>query len=404
MARSERRETGRPMDPWLILAGTALAVVGLVIIDSVSQATTALSGLPHLYFVQRQLMWLGVGVIAFVVMAAVDYHAWARYTWVFYAIAVLSLLAVLVHGHSALGAQRWIQIGPFPFQPSELTKLLLVGTLSGYLAGRAGHVRRVRDIASPLLLTLVPALLVLKQPDLGTTLILLFVLIGLLYMADSPISNLALVFGGAFALGVAAIYAHLRFHTPLPLVHAYQLQRLLIFLNPASDPSGAGWSIEQSRIALGSGGLFGTGLFAGPETQLSFLPEPFTDFVFASLAEQLGLIGAGAVLILFLVVMWRGLSIAADAPDAYGTLLAGGVVTMLAAQVVMNTGMSMGVMPVVGVPLPLVSYGGSSLLTTAAALGVLTNVGRAGRSHASRRSMQGYDTLPKDDGAGALRT
>jgi rod shape determining protein RodA len=396
VARRDRREAVRPLDPWLVLAAMALAVTGIIIIDSASQSTTALAGLPRLYYVQRQVIWAALGAVVFTIMAAVDYHVWARFTWVFYGLAVVTLGFVLVHGHSALGAQRWIQIGSFQFQPSELAKLLLVGTLAGYLARRAGKMRRIWEMGVPLLLVGLLFALVYKQPDLGTGLILVFILIGMLYMADTKVWHLLLVFGGGFALFAAAIYAHVNYHTPLPGIHQYQLNRLLIFLHPQTDPTGAGWSITQSQIALGSGGLFGTGLFAGAETQMAFLPEPFTDFVFASLAEQLGLVGAAAVLTLFLVLLWRGLAIAAEAPDVYGTLLAGGVVTALGSQLIMNVGMAVGLMPVVGVPLPFLSYGGTSLVVTAASLGLLASVGRAGRRTVAQ-IRPGYETLPEQD-------
>lgn len=373
MASQERRDRGG-FDGWMVACAVLLFAVGVVIIYSTSQSS-APPGDP-LYYVKHQLLYGGAAVVAFTVAYSVDYHVWLKYAWWLYGLGFVLLVVVLVHGHSALGAQRWIQIGSFQLQPSEFAKLIYVLSVGAFLARRSGQIKRFRDLAVPFGLTLVYFLLVFKQPDLGTGIIFLGILLGLLWMADVAPWRLGVLFGGGLALVIAAIWAHLRFHTPLPFVHTYQLQRLLIFLHPQSDPQGAGWNIIQSRIALGSGGVFGLGLLAGPETQLSFLPEPFTDFVFSSLAEQLGYIGAGAVLVLFLVMLWRGLVAAGEAVDMYGTLVAAGVVAMIGVQVLMNTGMAMGIMPVVGVPLPLISAGGSSLITTAAGLGLLVNIGR----------------------------
>jgi len=393
MARQDRSER-RGFDGWIVACALLLFGLGMVIIYTTSPQS-APTGDP-LYYVKHQAMFGLIAVVAFAIAYAIDYHVWLRYAWWLYGLGLVLLAAVLVKGHSALGAQRWIQIGSFQLQPSEFAKLIFVLALAAYLARRAGQLKRFRDLAVPLVLTLVYFLLVFKQPDLGTGIIFLFILLGMLWMADAPGWRLVVVFGGGFALAVGAIWAHLTYHTPLPLVHSYQLQRLLIFLNPQSDPQGAGWNIIQSRIALGSGGLFGLGLHGGPETQLSFLPEPFTDFIFSSLAEQLGYVGAGAVLVLFLVIIWRGLLAAGEATDAFGTILAAGVISMIGAQVLMNTGMAMGVMPVVGVPLPLLSAGGSSLITTAAGLGLVANVGRRRMvDHASRRSPERVPaTLP----------
>jgi rod shape determining protein RodA len=390
VASAQGQREGRGFDGWIVVTAVLLYAVGVVIIYSTSQPS-APPGDP-LYYVKHQLLYGGLGVVAFALAYGIDYHVWLRYAWWLYGFGLVILALVIVKGHSALGAQRWIQIGSFQLQPSEFAKLIFVLAMAAYLTRHSGQLRRLRDLAVPLVLALLYFGLVFKQPDLGTGIIFLLILLGMLWMADVPGWHLVLVFGGGFGVAVAAIWAHLTLHTPLPLVHQYQLDRLLIFLHPQTDPQGAGWNIIQSRIALGSGGVFGLGLLSGPETQLSFLPEPFTDFIFSSLAEQLGYIGAGAVLVLFLVLLWRGLLAAGEAADVYGTLVAAGVAAMIGAQVLMNTGMAMGIMPVVGVPLPLLSAGGSSLITTAAGLGLLCNVGRR-RPPASavRRS---FDRVP----------
>jgi rod shape determining protein RodA len=383
MGRSEPQVRRAAVDGWLAGAAILLLATGLAIVYSTSQPS-APAGDP-LYFVKRQLVYAVAGAVVFLVAAAVDHRVWDRFAVHLYVLGLLLLAAVLVHGHSALGAQRWIQLGPVQLQPSEFAKFLYVVAMAHVLARRSERMHQWSSLGLPLLLTLPYFALVFKQPDLGTGLIFFLILFGMLWMAGAPGGRLVLVFGGGLALAVGLLWAHLRYHVPLPGVHAYQLARLLIFLHPQQDPTGSGWNILQSRIALGSGGVFGLGLLHGPETQLSFLPEPFTDFIFASLTEQLGYVGAASVLVLFLVLVWRLLAAASRSPDAFGALLASGGAAMVAAQVTMNAGMAMGILPVVGVPLPLLSYGGSSLLTTAVTLGAAASVARAGRGVVARR-------------------
>lgn len=374
LARLEDGERRRGIDPWIVIVSLLLLAVGVAIIYSTSQSSSPVSD--PLYYVKHQLLYAGAGLLVFVVAASIDYHVWARFAWYLYVIGFLMLALVIVHGHSALGAQRWIQVGSIQIQPSEFAKLIYVVTMAVLLTQRADHLDRWRELAWPAFVTLVYFGLVFKQPDLGTGLIFILVLFGMLFLAGVPIGRVVLIFGGGLGLAVFVIWLHLTHHVPIPLIHAYQLNRLLIFLNPQSDPTGNGWNIIQSRIALGSGGLFGTGLLHGQETQLAFLPEPFTDFIFSSLAEQLGFVGAASVLVLYVVLVWRLLVMAAEAPDTFGTLIAGGVAVTIASQALMNVGMAMGVLPVVGIPLPLLSAGGSSLVTTAAGLGLAVNVGR----------------------------
>lgn len=374
VARVEEGERRRGIDPWIVITSVLLLAVGIAIIYSTSQASSPPSD--PLYYVKHQLMYAAAGAVVFAVAASIDYHIWARFAWYLYGIGFMMLALVIVHGHSALGAQRWIQVGSIQIQPSEFAKLIYVVTMAVILSQRAEHLGKWRELLLPALVTLVYFGLVFKQPDLGTGLIFILALAGMLFLAGVGVGRLILIFGGGLALACALIWLHLTHHVPIPLIHAYQLNRLLIFLNPQSDPTGNGWNIIQSRIALGSGGLTGTGLLHGQETQLSFLPEPFTDFIFSSLAEQLGFIGAGSVLVLYVVLVWRLLAMAGEAPDLLGTLVAGGVAVMIASQALMNVGMAMGVLPVVGIPLPLLSAGGSSLVTTAVGLGLAVNVGR----------------------------
>jgi rod shape determining protein RodA len=280
-----------------------------------------------------------------------------------------------VHGHSALGAQRWINVGPLQLQPSEFAKLAVAFGLATMLERHRGRMDRWRDLVAPIAYTAVPVLLVMKQPDLGTAIVFILMLVAILYMAGVPGLRLLIVFGGGFLFVVALIWAHLRFHVPLPLLHSYQLTRLLVFTNPNLDPLGSGYNIIQSQIAIAEGGIHGLGL-AGHEAMLSFLPEYYTDFIFSVVGLSLGLVGGVALLLLYLLVGYRCLLAVRQAKDLYGTLLATGMTAIFAVHVLMNAGMAMGIMPVVGVPLPFMSYGGSSVLTGMIGIGVLTSVRR----------------------------
>ena len=352
-----------------------LLVVALISLGSlltIASATRSLPGVSPAYYPEHQLIWLVFGVIAMVAVASVDYRNLRPYASWAYAIALLLLALVLVHGSSALGAVRWIKIGPFQLQPSEFAKVFLVVGLADLLAAKKS-MNRWRDLVSPILFTAVPAALVFKQPDLGTALIFVAILIVMLFMAGARVWHLLLLFGGGMGLMVLWIYVHLRFHVPLPFIHSYQLSRLLIFLDPNADPNGSGYNIIQSLISLGSGGLYGLGLHSN-QAILSFLPESSTDFIFAVVGLDFGFVGAAVLLVLYLVFVWRGLNVVSDVHDQFGILLGAGVLAMIATQVLMNAGMAMAVVPVVGVPLPFFSYGGSSVLADFIGLGVLLSL------------------------------
>jgi rod shape determining protein RodA len=314
----------------------------------------------------RQLLWVAIGIAAYAAAAALDYRHLRSLAIVLYVWMILLLLAVHVAGQAALGAQRWLSVGGFPLEPSELSKLLLVLVLAGHL-GRAGEPPRQmpwRTFGGALLLAAPPAGLILTQPDLGTTIVLVAVLVGMLFLAGARAWQMfTLILAGAIALPV------------LPhLLHGYQRRRLEIFLDPTQDPLGAGYNLLQARIAVGAGGLFGQGWLHGLQGQLGFVPERATDFVFAIFAEEFGLLGSLILLALFGALLIRLLRTAAVAPDRFGELVAGGVFVMILAQVVQNVGMNIGVLPIAGIPLPLVSYGGSACITTLGALGLAQSV------------------------------
>lgn len=349
-----------------------LATVGVFLVASASQPFAPTSD--PLYFAKRQIIWLVLGAVMAFVVAAIPYERFQKYSVYIYWGTVLVLTYVVVKGHVALGASRWINIGPFQLQPSEFAKIAIVITLATHLNKRP-QIKSWRSLISPLLHVGLPMLLILKQPDLGTTLVFVAITMGMLYMAGMPTWKWLIIFPGGFAAIVFWVYAHFQWHIPIPM-HKYQLDRLLVFLNPQKYAMGSGFNIIQSRIAVGTGGLLGTGLLKAHASQLSFLPEAYTDFIFAVIGKELGFIGAVAILLVYLLLLARGLYIATHARDRYGLMLASGIVAMFAFHVIESAGMASGVMPVAGVPLPLISYGGSAVLADSMGIGILLNVWR----------------------------
>ena len=323
----------------------------------------------------RQMVRFAVGVMMMLSVAVVDLRTWLRYAYLIYAGALALLLAVEVAGEIGMGAQRWIDLGFFQLQPSELMKVALVMALARYFHGlEADQVGRILPLVPPLLLVGMPALLVLKQPDLGTA--------GMLIMGGGALFFAAGVrlwkFGVLLAAGLAAI------PVAWNLLHDYQKNRVLTFLDPERDPLGSGYHILQSKIAFGSGGEFGKGYLLGTQSHLNFLPEKQTDFIFTMLAEEFGLVGAVTLLLIYAVLIGYGYAIALRSRSHFGRLLALGLTFNLFLFVFINTAMVMGIIPVVGVPLPLISYGGTAMLTVLIGFGLIMSVyvhrdGRIGR-------------------------
>lgn len=312
----------------------------------------------------RQLTWLAAGLGLMFLACTVSYRNLARVAYVVFGLNVALLLLVLVMGKAGLGAHRWIRIGPITFQPSEFMKLSLVLCLARYFDDRREVLHQPKTMLLPAGLTLASALLVLKQPDLGTALLLLFngtalmLLLGLRWRYLVPFA----VAGGVLA---PILWTFLK---------DYQRRRILVFVNPDMDPLGASYHIAQSKIAVGSGGAFGKGWLAASQSQLNFLPMNHTDFLFAVLAEQWGFLGGLVVLLVYVYLVTRGLQIASDSTDFFASLLAAGITCTLGIQVLINVAMVLGILPIVGIPLPLLSYGGSSLLVTMLSLGLLLNI------------------------------
>ena len=310
----------------------------------------------------RQILRFAVGLVVVLVIAVIDIRIWIRWAYVIYAVTLAILLAVESFGIIGMGAQRWLYFGWFQLQPSELMKIALVLALARYFHRiTLDDAKRPALLVTPVLMLLAPVVLVLRQPDLGTAAMLL-VGAGAVFFVSGVALRYFLVGGAIAAAGVPIAWQFLR---------DYQRERILTFLNPEADPLGAGYHILQSKIALGSGGLFGRGFMHGTQSHLSFLPEHQTDFIFTMLAEELGLGGAAGVIGLYVLLFAYGFAIALRARNHFGRLLGIGLTTTLFLYVFINIAMVVGLIPVVGVPLPLISYGGTAMITVLVSLGLL---------------------------------
>ena len=353
----------RRTDFVLVAAVIGIIIMSLVTIGSATHVNEAASG-QRFWFVQRQGIFalLNFGLIVF--LMNFDYKSLQHYGKNLYILNLILLLAVMFLGHSALGAQRWIQLGPITVQPSEFSKVIMIIALASLLKDKVGQINSVFDLLPLAAYVGLPFVLVLKQPDLGTSLVFMAIFFGMVFACGI---NWKLL-GGITGLGIASMPILWHF------LKDYQKMRIRVFLDPNVDPEGAGYHIIQSKIAIGSGLIFGKGLFAGTQSQLNFLPENHTDFIFAVVGEELGFVGAAFLLFLYLVILWRGMKIAVEASDTFGRLLAVGITSMFAFHILVNVGMTTGIMPVTGIPLPFMSYGVSSLTTNLMAVGILLNI------------------------------
>jgi rod shape determining protein RodA len=319
-------------------------------------------------FGNRQIIYVAAGTVAMFIFSKIDYHRILDWTPWAYGFGLVSLAAIFTPlGHNALGGRRWIKLGPLMFQPSEFLKLVLMLMVARYFANLGGRNLTWKDIFKAFALVGIPMLLVLKQPDLGTTLTYTPILIAGLFLGGINLrQSLILITAGAVLVG--GVWSSGKFLKP------YQKARLTAFVNPENDPKGSGYQVLQSEIAVGSGGIWGKGLEKGTQTQGYFLPVPYTDFIFAAFSEEHGFVGAVFVLLLYFLILMRLIQNAQTAADLSGSLIIMGIVAMLTFQIAVNVGMVIGLMPVTGIPLPLLSYGGSSVLFTFLALGVAMNV------------------------------
>ena len=358
------------LDKWLIGSTLLILVLGAVVVWSATAPNEALTqGQPTLYF-KKHLINMSIGVILGLAVVLTDYR-WLRIlTPLLYVLSVIGLGLVLLMGASINGSRSWVLIGGLSIQPAEFAKLAVICAMAIIVAERVendGH-RPVNtaDVMLMLAVAALPAGLIMLQPDLGTVIVLSAAVLGCLAIAGAPRRLL----GGLCLAGLAAIAAVLS----LGLLKPYQVDRFLAFTDPSLDPQGAGYNTTQARIAIGNGGLTGQGLFQGSQTKAGFVPEQHTDFIFTVVGEELGLVGAALLLGLFGVLLWRALVIARNASDMFGRVSAAGIACWLGFQTFQSIGMCVGIMPVTGVPLPLVSYGGSSMFASLIAIGLLLNI------------------------------
>lgn len=349
----------------LILVSVVLSGIGLGLIFS----ATAQMGEAGRSFVIRQMTWCSLGLVLLAAFLLFDYRLLDRWALWLYLIIVVALISVWVFGKATAGSRRWIELGLMRFQPSEFAKLMVVIVLAKYLHSGAGREDpQLTDLLHPILLLTLPVILVLIQPDLGTAAMMTLIALSMILFAGIGRRALLWAVGGIACLIPILLLVGDR------LLMEYQKKRLITFLNPDYDPLGAGYHIIQSQIAIGSGGVFGQGLLKGTQNQLMFLPVKHTDFIFSILAEEWGFVGCAAVLLLFTALFLRGMSVVGKARDNFGALLAFGCTAVVFWHVVINVGMVMGLLPVVGVPLSFLSYGGSSLLVSFLSVAILINV------------------------------
>ncbi len=366
-ARMARRAPMRHLDPTLLLATFLTSAFGAAMIFSATVFRQLESGADPDLFLKRQVGYLVAGLIALVVGSLFDYRVMRGFAPILYGGTLLGLVVVLTPlGTVSKGAARWIDIGPVQIQPSELSKVAIIVALATYLSERKGDLT-ARDIFVSCAIVALPAALIYLEPDLGTMLVLVAITAALLLVGGAKIRHfVALGIVGAAAIGLILQGG---------LLKDYQMQRLTSFLDPNPDVRSYGYNLVQSKIAIGSGGLRGKG-FRGENTQtsLDFVPEQHTDFIFTAVGEQLGFVGSAALLALFAFLIWRAIRIAAMSRDAFGTLIAAGIASFWAFQVFVNVGMTMGIMPITGIPLPFMSYGGSATIASFAAAGLVLNV------------------------------
>jgi rod shape determining protein RodA len=355
----------RHLDYLLILATAGLIVYGMTMVYFASR--NDIDGSP-LYYVRQQLIAVVAGLVAAVIVSLLDYELYRRFQWLLYALAVFIVVAVLPLGENVNGATRWIDLGVTRFQPSAAAVLLLALSIGAFLSDRMELLGSRRITLIVLLLAAIPAFFVYQEPDFGSAMVIMVLAVAMLFFYGTPWTHFAVL----AATGLTAFVVALKV---LPLVginliQQYQLDRLFVFINPGEQKDAAGYNVIQSMIAVGSGALTGRGDMA-TQTTLDFLPEHHTDFIFAVISERNGFLGASILLVLYALFIWRALRIAVLARDMYGSILAGGIAVMMLFQVFVNIGMTIGIMPVTGIPLPFISYGGTAMIAFLIFVGLL---------------------------------
>ena len=373
---AQARRLALPFDPVLLVAVLAICGASLLTLHYATKS----DGVGSNYYVTRQAIYFVVGIVLAAGIARIDYSRLRELKYGLFALLLVSIVAVSAVGQVAKGARRAIDVGFFSFQASELGKVLVILALSAFMVDRIRRVNERDTTARLMLAGLVPAALVMAQPDLGSALVYVVVSLAILFVAGTNWRHFAALFalaGVAVALVLVAAPA-----VGVNLLHQYQKDRLTAFLHPTSNPAEQGYQQNQSKIAIGAGGKTGRGDQA-TQTKLDFLPEHHTDFIFAVVGERYGFVGAALVLSLYALMIWRGLRILTLSKNLFGALVAGGIVAMLMFQVFVNVGMNIGIAPITGIPLPLMSYGGSSVITTLLAMGLLQSIYAQGRAAAA---------------------
>ncbi len=364
-----QRRLLRRLDPLLLVIVSALLAIGLLMIYSCTRASLVTAGQSPAAKVSLQIVWLIVGLPAMLLAALLDYEKIASLALPIMGAVIFLLIVVLILGMvvgDVRGTLRWIPIGPIHIQPSELAKIAVIIMLSVFLVAREDEVDTLSLVSRSLPYALVPTGLILLQPDLGTPVVIMFIWLVMLFVAGARVAHLVsyvviamLLFGSAWNLNI---------------IRPHQKQRMAQWMHPEDDPHGSGWQLRQSMIAIGSGGMWGQGLFKGKQTQLGFVPDQETDFIFTAIGEETGFGGCLLTIGLFVALLWRAIHIAGNARDRLGQLIASGIVALFFIHVMVNIGMTIGLMPVKGMPLPFVSYGGSNLVINMICVGLLENV------------------------------
>jgi rod shape determining protein RodA len=364
---SDERRPIRHLDPVLLVTPILLSVVGLFLVYSATHRSLDALGLDPGQFVKKQFTALVLGFVMLVVVAAFDYRFYKVYAGFIYAAAVVALVLVQTPlGASPSGAQRWFTFGGFQLTPSEFAKIALALMLGAVLSELRTSEPTLTDVLRVTMIAVVPMGLVFIQPDIGTTIVLVAIVVGVLVVAGTRPKHLAVLAVTALVLLFGSFQ--------LNVIKGYQLDRIHAFLDSSNDTQGANYNRNQAEIAIGSGGLVGQGYLNGRLTNLDFVPEQHTDFIFTVAGEEFGFAGAALLLALFAILMWRAIRISFLSKDAFGTYVAAGIAAMFAIQMFVNVGMVVGIMPITGIPLPFVSYGGSSMLANFIAVGLLLNI------------------------------
>ncbi|MBO0841782.1 MAG: rod shape-determining protein RodA [Nocardioides sp.] len=375
---------------WILLAATLILVsLSVLLVWSATAHRDALTGGDSAAFMRKQLVNVAAGLVIMGLVLATD-HKWIRIlTPVIYLLSIVGLILVIVMGSTINGSKSWLIFGPVSIQPSEFAKLAVVISMALVIAERSEGRWRARvqlsDVVAMLLVAAVPLALIMLQPDLGTTMVLGLTVFGVLAAAGTPRRWLGLLALAAVGLATVVVVGG--------MLKPYQIHRFMAFTDTSLDPRGAGYNVQQARIAIGNGGIFGQGLFHGSQARAGFVPEQHTDFIFTVVGEELGLVGSVAIIALFGVVLWRALRIAARTEDLFGRVAAAGIVCWLGIQTFQNIGMCLGIMPVTGVPLPFLSYGGSSMIASMLSVGLLLGISARTRRR-PRREMDRSTAIP----------